>query len=115
MAPGFGSRPPRGCWLWRRRRGSPPAFYFPSSVGPPPGGWLLIVPPRAAPPPCFSSAVRRPPAAPAALLQGCTPLLIVLGSAFLPGERPHWWHWIGAAVGMAGTVALIGVGNLSGG
>ena len=60
---------------------------------------------------CRSSAITRastiatqkaPPAA-AALLQGTTPLLIVLGSALLPGERLRWWHVGGAALGFAGV------------
>jgi drug/metabolite transporter (DMT)-like permease len=76
--------------------------------------WALMVPSLAGYHGCIYFAVERAPAAPAALLQGCTPLLIVLGSAFLPGDRPRWWHWAGAASGLSGAVALIGWGSLSG-
>jgi drug/metabolite transporter (DMT)-like permease len=55
-------------------------------------------------------ALRFAPPAEAGLLNYLWPLLIVLFSAFLPGERlaPH--HVIGAALGLAGTVLLF-VGN----
>ncbi|MGJ4941294.1 aromatic amino acid exporter YddG [Bradyrhizobium sp. HKCCYLS1011] len=55
-------------------------------------------------------ALRFAPPAEAGLLNYLWPLLIVLFSAFLPGERlaPH--HIIGAALGLAGTVLLF-VGN----
>lgn len=35
------------------------------------------------------------------------PLLIVLFSALLPGERLRWFHGLGAALGLAGTAILI--------
>jgi drug/metabolite transporter (DMT)-like permease len=35
------------------------------------------------------------------------PLLIVLFSALLPGERLRWWHVAGALAGLAGTVLLV--------
>lgn len=55
-------------------------------------------------------ALRFAPPAEAGLLNYLWPLLIVLFSAFLPGERlaPH--HIVGAALGLAGTVLLF-VGN----
>jgi drug/metabolite transporter (DMT)-like permease len=55
-------------------------------------------------------ALRFAPPAEAGLLNYLWPLLIVLFSAFLPGERlaPH--HVIGAALGLVGTVLLF-VGN----
>ena len=52
-------------------------------------------------------AVQKAPALPASLLQGTTQLMIVLGSAFLPGERLRWWHVAGTIVGLAGVVALV--------
>ncbi len=76
--------------------------------------WLLIVPSLVGYHVCIYFAVQRAPAAPAALLQGFTPLLIVLGSAFLPGEHLRWWHWAGAGLGLAGAVALIGWGTDAG-
>jgi len=58
-------------------------------------------------------ALRFAPPAEAGLLNYLWPLLIVLFSAFLPGERlaPH--HVIGALLGLAGTVLLF-AGNRSG-
>jgi drug/metabolite transporter (DMT)-like permease len=81
----------------------------------PPRAWALIVPSLASYHACIYFAVQRAPAGPAALLQGCTPLLIVVGSAFLPGERPRWWHWTGAAAGLAGAISLVGWGSDLGG
>ena len=76
--------------------------------------WLLFVPSLVGYHGCIYFAVQRAPAAPAALLQGFTPLLIVVGSAFLPNEHPRWWHWAGACLGLAGAVTLIGWGSLGG-
>jgi drug/metabolite transporter (DMT)-like permease len=58
-------------------------------------------------------ALRFAPPAEAGLLNYLWPLLIVLFSSLLPGERlaPH--HIIGALLGLAGTVLLL-VGNLGG-
>ncbi len=59
-------------------------------------------------------ALRFAPPAEAGLLNYLWPLLIVLFSALLPGERlaPH--HVVGAALGLGGTVLLF-AGNRSGG
>jgi drug/metabolite transporter (DMT)-like permease len=56
---------------------------------------------------CLYYAVQQAPAAPAAILQGCTPLLIVAGSALLPGERVRWWHLVGTAAGLGGVLTLV--------
>ena len=55
-------------------------------------------------------ALRFAPPAEAGLLNYLWPLLIVLFSAFLPGERLAIHHVIGAALGLVGTVLLF-VGN----
>jgi drug/metabolite transporter (DMT)-like permease len=55
-------------------------------------------------------ALRFAPPAEAGLLNYLWPLLIVLFSAFLPGERLAAHHVIGAALGLVGT-ALLFVGN----
>jgi drug/metabolite transporter (DMT)-like permease len=55
-------------------------------------------------------ALRFAPPAEAGLLNYLWPLLIVLFSALLPGERLASHHVIGAALGLAGTVLLF-VGN----
>jgi drug/metabolite transporter (DMT)-like permease len=59
-------------------------------------------------------ALRFAPPAEAGLLNYLWPLLIVLFSSFLPGERLAAHHIIGAVLGLAGTVLLF-AGNSSGG
>jgi drug/metabolite transporter (DMT)-like permease len=71
------------------------------------GVWLLTVIALLGYHGCLYYAVQKAPAAPAALLQGCTPLLIVVGSALLPGERLRWWHVLGALAGLGGVWALV--------
>ena len=58
-------------------------------------------------------ALRFAPPAEAGLLNYLWPLLIVLFSSFLPGERLAVHHVVGALAGLVGTVLLIG-GGLSG-
>lgn len=58
-------------------------------------------------------ALRFAPPAEAGLLNYLWPLLIVLFSSFLPGERLAVHHVIGAVLGLVGTVALF-AGNASG-
>ncbi len=55
----------------------------------------------------YFAAVRAAPAVEASLIAYLWPLLIVVGSALLPGERLRWYHVTGAAVGLAGTVLVI--------
>ncbi len=81
------------------------AFRLPKRV------WLLMVMSLVGYHACIYFATQRAPAAPAALLQGTTPLLIVLGSALLPGERLRWWHVAGAALGFGGILLLINAGG----
>jgi drug/metabolite transporter (DMT)-like permease len=59
-------------------------------------------------------ALRFAPPAEAGLLNYLWPLLIVLFSSFLPGERLLAHHVIGAMAGLAGTVLLFAGGNHSG-
>ena len=58
-------------------------------------------------------ALRFAPPAEAGLLNYLWPLLIVLFSSFLPGERLAVHHIIGAVLGLVGTVLLL-AGNTSG-
>lgn len=55
-------------------------------------------------------ALRQAPAVEASLIAYLWPLLIVLFSALLPGERLRWWHLTGAATGLAGAALLV-LGN----
>jgi drug/metabolite transporter (DMT)-like permease len=59
-------------------------------------------------------ALRFAPPAEAGLLNYLWPLLIVLFSSFLPGERLAVHHVVGALLGLAGTVLLFVGGGLSG-
>jgi drug/metabolite transporter (DMT)-like permease len=58
-------------------------------------------------------ALKLAPPLEASLINYLWPLLIVLFSALLPGERLRWFHLAGAVCGLAGTVILIaGKGEL---
>lgn len=60
---------------------------------------------------CIYYATQKAPPAAAALLQGTTPLMIVLGSALLPGERLRWWHILGTLLGLLGVLTLVDTGG----
>lgn len=57
-------------------------------------------------------ALRLAPPVEANLINYLWPLLIVLFSALLPGERLRWFHLAGAALGLAGTVLIITGGSI---
>ncbi len=59
----------------------------------------------------YFAALERAPPAQAGLIAYLWPLLIVLLSALLPGERLGGRHVLGAALGFAGVVVLIGGAN----
>lgn len=59
-------------------------------------------------------ALQSAPPVEANLLNYLWPLLIVLFSALLPGERLRWWHAAGAVSGLAGTVLLVTRGEALG-
>ena len=73
--------------------------------------WLVTVSSLVCYHACIYFCLQRVPAAPAALLQGCTPLSIVLGSAFLPGQRLRWWHVVGVVAGLEGLISLSAAGR----
>ena len=52
-------------------------------------------------------ALRNAPAVEASLIAYLWPLLIVVLSALLPGERLRWWHLAGALAGLIGAALLI--------
>lgn len=56
----------------------------------------------------YFTALRLAPPAESGLINYLWPLLIVLFSAFLPGERLRAHHVIGAGLGFVGTIVLIG-------
>jgi drug/metabolite transporter (DMT)-like permease len=80
----------------------------------PPAVWFLTVGSLVSYHACIYYATQRAPPAAAALLQGTTPLMIVIGSALLPGERLRWWHIAGVVMGLAGVLRLINAGDGAG-
>jgi drug/metabolite transporter (DMT)-like permease len=59
----------------------------------------------------YFTALRSAPAVEASLIAYLWPLLIVLGSALMPGERLRWNHIAGALLGLAGTGLIITKGG----
>jgi drug/metabolite transporter (DMT)-like permease len=55
----------------------------------------------------YYTALRNAPAAEASLIAYLWPLLIVFGSALMPGERLQWHHVAGALLGLAGTALIL--------
>ncbi|WP_025661875.1 EamA family transporter [Rhizobium sp. IBUN] len=56
----------------------------------------------------YFTAIRNAPAVEAGLIAYLWPLLIVVGSALLPGERLRWYHVAGALAGLCGTFLIVG-------
>ena len=61
----------------------------------------------------YFTALRNAPAVEASLIAYLWPLLIVVFSALLPGERLRWFHVAGALLGLAGTVLVVGRGGMA--
>jgi drug/metabolite transporter (DMT)-like permease len=59
----------------------------------------------------YFTALRNAPAVEASLIAYLWPLLIVLGSALMPGERLAWNHVAGALLGLAGTALIVTKGG----
>ena len=59
----------------------------------------------------YFTALRNAPPVEAGLIAYLWPLLIVLFSALLPGERIGWHHLVGGALGLAGAVLIVTGGN----
>ena len=59
----------------------------------------------------YFTALRNAPAVEASLIAYLWPLLIVLGSALMPGERLAWNHVVGALLGLAGTALIVTKGG----
>lgn len=58
----------------------------------------------------YFTALRNAPPVEANLINYLWPLLIVLFSGLLPGERLRWYHVAGVAIGFAGAALLVGGG-----
>ncbi len=61
----------------------------------------------------YFTALRNAPAVEAGLIAYLWPLLIVVGSALLPGEKLRWYHVAGALAGLCGTFAIISRNGVS--
>ncbi len=59
----------------------------------------------------YFTALRNAPAVDASLIAYLWPLLIVVGSALLPGERLRWHHIAGAMLGLAGAFLIVSKGG----
>lgn len=77
----------------------------------PPAAWLLGVGGLFGYHFCYFQAMARAPAVEVSLLAYLWPLLIVLFSALLPGQRLRGEHFIGAVLALAGCWLLIGGGS----
>ena len=93
---------------WVTGSGPRDAFRLPASA------WVMAVGALVGYHACIYYATQKAPPAAAAMLQGTTPLMIVLGSAVLPGERLRWWHIAGATFGLVGVLMLIEAGEAPG-
>lgn len=91
-------------WL---ARGENPAEYLRQ----PPSAWMLGVTGLFGYHFFYFMALRNAPPVEAGLIAYMWPLLIVLFSALLPGERLRWFHLAGAVAGLAGTVVLVTDGS----
>lgn len=60
----------------------------------------------------YFTALRNAPAVEAGLIAYLWPLLIVVGSALLPGERLRWYHVLGAIAGLSGTILIVGTNGI---
>jgi len=96
---------------WTARRGDNPLRYFRQ----PAAAWALGVGGLFGFHFLYFMALRSAPPVEANLINYLWPLLIVLFSALLPGERLRWWHLAGAVAGLAGTALLILRGGADGG
>ncbi|MEQ8228433.1 MAG: EamA family transporter [Rhodospirillales bacterium] len=95
-------------WL---ARGENPAKYLRQ----PPSAWVLGVTGLFGYHFFYFMALRNAPPVEAGLIAYLWPLLIVVFSVLLPGERLRWWHVCGALAGLAGTALLVTDGLGSGG
>jgi len=101
-----------GKWIVMRRRGGPAVA---SHLRQPWRAWAVGVGGLFGYHALYFTAFARAPAVDASLIAYLWPLLIVLLSALLPGERLHWWHVAGGAAGFAGAALLVLHGGQGGG
>ncbi|HEX6957056.1 MAG TPA: DMT family transporter [Ferrovibrio sp.] len=88
--------------LWRVRGDS-----IAGHLKQPPRAWALGVGGLLGYHALYFAALKLAPPLEASLINYLWPLLIVVLSGLLPGERLRWFHVAGAALGLAGTVNLV--------
>jgi drug/metabolite transporter (DMT)-like permease len=99
-----------GKWSLSRARGGAPVF---SHLAQPKRAWLLGVAGLFGYHALYFTAFAHAPAVDASLIAYLWPLLLVLFSALLPGERLRWWHVLGGLAGFAGAALLVLQGTVS--
>lgn len=77
----------------------------------PPGAWVIGIGGLFGYHFLYFTALRNAPAVDASLIAYLWPLLIVLGSAMLPGERLGWYHVAGALLGLFGAILIVSNGG----
>src|SRR5262245_60398466 len=82
-------------------------FQPPTETKIPPQVWLIAVADLFGSHLSYFMALRTAPAVEASLIAYLWALLIVFGSALMPGARLRWFHVVGALLGLAGTVLII--------
>ena len=91
-------------WLFLARR-DPAAFR--NLFRQPPAVWVLGIVGLFGYHALYFTALDNAPPVEASLIAYLWPLLIVLLSALLPGEKLHWTHLVGGALGLAGAAMLV--------
>ena len=77
----------------------------------PPGVWLIGIAGLFGYHFFYFTALRNAPAVEASLIAYLWPLLIVVGSALLPGETLRWHHIAGTVLGLAGAFLIVSRGG----
>jgi drug/metabolite transporter (DMT)-like permease len=91
-------------WVWRARRN---AAAFRRLFRQPWPVWLLGIGGLFGYHALYFTALDHAPPVEASLIAYLWPLLLVLMSALLPGERLHWTHLIGGGLGLVGAMVLV--------
>lgn len=91
-------------WIWLARND---AGAFRALFGQPLAVWLIGIVGLFGYHALYFTALDNAPPVEASLIAYLWPLLIVLFSALLPGEKLHWTHLLGGALGLAGAAMLV--------
>lgn len=91
-------------WIWLARHD---AVAFRALFRQPLAVWLIGIAGLFGYHALYFTALRYAPPVEASLIAYLWPLLIVLMSALLPGERLHWTHLLGGGIGLIGAVLLV--------